>query len=131
MKEIWVKVDWLDKDYDIEVSNLGDIKKSSTGKIRKLNATKHGYYHILLSNKGKTYAKKVHRLVAQAFIPNIENKRSMIYINNLCEFLRIIVDNCNCGVFFPQNEEYVSIPKLVKLISELHGKKIKFIKVED
>lgn len=55
---------------------------------------------------------------------NLENKRSMIYIDNLCEFVKLLINDCNSGLFFPQNEEYVSSSKMIKLIADAHGKKI-------
>ncbi|HAK44247.1 MAG TPA: NAD-dependent epimerase [Clostridium sp.] len=61
--------------------------------------------------------------------PNIENKRSMIYINNLCEFVKLLVDDCSSGLFLPQNEEYVCTSKMVKYIAEIHGKKIHMTKL--
>jgi len=56
--------------------------------------------------------------------PNVHNERSMLHIDNLCEFIRLMIDNEESGVFFPQNSEYVKTAELVKLIAEAHGKKI-------
>src|SRR5699024_12834880 len=39
--------------------------------------------------------------------PDYDNQRSMLHIDNLTEFIRLIIDNDDAGVFFPQNEEYV------------------------
>ncbi|WP_201319218.1 NAD-dependent epimerase/dehydratase family protein [Paenibacillus sp. EPM92] len=61
--------------------------------------------------------------------PDINNERSMLHIDNLCEFIRLMVDNEERGFFFPQNSEYVNTSKLVRLIAEAHGKKIKLTKV--
>lgn len=61
--------------------------------------------------------------------PDIDNKRSMIYIDNLCEFIRLIIKNEESGIFFPQNEDYVKTSEMVQLIAEAHGKKIKLIKI--
>src|SRR5699024_680487 len=51
-------------------------------------------------------------------------KRSMIYIHNLSEFLRIIIDRQSYGLFFPQNKKYVCTSDLVYLIAKANGKKI-------
>ncbi|MBF7096116.1 NAD-dependent epimerase/dehydratase family protein [Alkalibacter mobilis] len=56
--------------------------------------------------------------------PDIDNKRSMLHIDNLCEFIKVIIDYEESGVFFPQNAEYVKTSELVKTIAEVHGKKI-------
>ena len=56
--------------------------------------------------------------------PNIENKRSMLHIDNLCEFIKIMIDQNDAGTYFPQNREYVKTSELVKSIAEIHGKKI-------
>lgn len=56
--------------------------------------------------------------------PKVTNKRSMLYIDNLCEFIRLMIDNEECGVFFPQNKEYSETSILVKLIAECMGHKI-------
>lgn len=56
--------------------------------------------------------------------PNIDNKRSMIYIDNLSEFVKQLIDNRSAGLFFPQNTEYVNTSEMVKIIAEVHGKKI-------
>lgn len=69
------------------------------------------------------YAKKL------PFFPDIENKRSMLYIENLCEFIRLMVENNEQGIFFPQNNEYVKTSEMVKIISELNGKNIKLVRV--
>lgn len=59
--------------------------------------------------------------------PKLKNERSMLYVENLCEFVRLMIENNESGVFWPQNAEYSSTADLVRRIAALHGKKIKFI----
>lgn len=63
------------------------------------------------------------------FFPNIENKRSMIYIDNLSEFVKQIIDNRSGGIFFPQNDEYVNTSEMVRLIAEFHGNRVRKTKL--
>lgn len=63
--------------------------------------------------------------------PLVDNKRSMIYIDNLSEFVKQICDNTCGGLFFPQNSEYVNTSEMVRLIAEAHGKKIIMTKLFD
>lgn len=57
--------------------------------------------------------------------PQINNQRSMIYIDNLSEFLRIVIDGNVSGLFFPQNKHYVSTSVLASLISRQNNNQIK------
>ena len=66
--------------------------------------------------------------VKTPIFPDIDNKRSMVYIDNLCEFVRLLIDDCGAGLYFPQNDEYVKTSEMVKLIAEAHGKKIRMTK---
>src|SRR6056297_2179775 len=61
--------------------------------------------------------------------PEYENKRSMLHIDNLCEFIKLMIDNEESGTFFPQNREYVKTSEMVGLIAEVHGKRMILTKV--
>lgn len=61
--------------------------------------------------------------------PDIENERSMLHIDNLCEFIRLMIDNNEKGLFFPQNAEYVSTNHMVYLIAQVYKKSIKLTKI--
>lgn len=56
--------------------------------------------------------------------PKVDNKRSMIYIDNLSEFNKHLIDNRSGGYFFPQNADYVNTSEMVRLIAEAHKKQI-------
>lgn len=84
MVEIWKDVPGYEGIYI--VSNFGKVKslqrtrKGSYGSIRIVNERilrhkidKDGYHIVTLSKEGKTKCIGVHRLVAQAFLPNIYN----------------------------------------------------------
>lgn len=75
------------------------------------------------------YPKLVKLALNIPFFPNINNERSMIYIENLCEFVRLLIDDCASGLFFPQNREYVKTSDMVKLISQAHGKQVRLTKL--
>lgn len=60
--------------------------------------------------------------------PDVANERSMIYIDNLCEFLRLLIESGQGGTYIPQNAEYVSTSQMVKAIAEAKGKKIHLTK---
>ncbi len=60
--------------------------------------------------------------------PYVTNKRSMLYVENLAEFVRLIIENEDAGIFFPQNTEYVNTSELVRQIAKVHGKKVILVK---
>lgn len=79
MEEEW-KPYYLDEDYLI--SNKGRVKSLKTNKILKVNIDRYGYNYISLKGKiGKK--KKIHRLVAETFIPNPENKEQINHIDGV------------------------------------------------
>jgi len=82
MERQWKVIEGFDGKY--EVSNYGEIKsKYGKGKILKSGLDTGGYYSLILSKNGKTKRHLVHRLVAQAFIPNPENKKVVDHINRI------------------------------------------------
>lgn len=56
--------------------------------------------------------------------PKYNNRRSMIYIKNLAEFLRLLIINGENGIYYPQNNEYINTFEMFKIISKLNGKKL-------
>lgn len=61
--------------------------------------------------------------------PRVNNQRSMLYVENLCEFVRLMIDNEESGTFFPQNNEYTNTSDMVRTIAEAKGKSIVLLRV--
>lgn len=64
------------------VSSNGRIRNDVTNKVKSVHVGTTGYSHTeLYDGFGKCYRKKVHRLVAEAFIPNPEHKTDINHID--------------------------------------------------
>ncbi len=73
---------------------------------------------------------RLHDFVLKSPIfPKYNNKRSMIFIGNLCSFVKDVIDNEKEGLFFPQNLEYVNTSEMVRLIALAHKKQIVLTKI--
>ena len=79
------------------VSNLGNIKNNDTNEITK-QYNSQGYKRVFLNGKNK----RVHRLVAEAFIPNPENKSCVDHKNNIRDDNRI--DNLRWATIKENNQ---------------------------
>lgn len=77
MEEMWVTVDEFPK---YMVSNFGRIKNNKN-RILKTGVHRDGYSQICLRKNKKSYTRKIHRLVAIAFISNPENKPVVNHID--------------------------------------------------
>jgi len=75
------------------------------------------------------YPRLVGLALTTPIFPKVDNKRSMIYIDNLSEFVKRLIDNKSGGLFFPQNTEYVNTSEMVRLIAEAHGKRVLMTKL--
>jgi len=69
------------------------------------------------------FSKLVRLSLINPFYPKVENKRSIIYIDNLSEYIRIIINDDLSGVFHPQNDNYVSTNEIITTIRKLKNKK--------
>lgn len=68
--ELWKQINNYE---NYEVSSFGNIRNKNTGRILKTSKI-GGYYYVGLSKNGITHSFKVHRLVAETFIVNLEKK---------------------------------------------------------
>ena len=105
--EIWKDIAGYEGLY--QVSNLGRVKslgnnKNSKEKILKPFFNRDGYLLVNLCKEGKSKQYRVHRLVAQAFILNPEDKPEVNHkdedkTNNKVENLEWVTskENCNYG----------------------------------
>ncbi|MCM1062955.1 MAG: sugar transferase [Eubacterium sp.] len=105
----------------------GDSKWQADRGIRSLNAPGFAVAVLrppMIYGKGSKgnypiLAKLAKRL---PFFPKVGNKRSMLYIENLAEFLCGLILSGESGVYIPQNGEYSNTSKLVALIRKTAGK---------
>lgn len=67
----------------------------------------------------RTMAKLAEKLPV---FPLVHNQRSMLYMENLAEFIRLLMDDGAGGIFCPQNNEYVNTSEMVNLIAHARGK---------
>ncbi|HNW85655.1 MAG TPA: NAD-dependent epimerase/dehydratase family protein [Candidatus Limiplasma sp.] len=56
--------------------------------------------------------------------PRVPNERSMLYIDCLCQFMARLLESGEGGLYFPQNEAFVSTDSLVRQIALAHGKRL-------
>jgi hypothetical protein len=82
-KEIWKDVVGYEGLY--KVSNLGTVISLHRGttRIMKPAVATNGYHQIFLSKNGVRTLTRVHRIVAMAFLPNVENKPLVNHINGI------------------------------------------------
>jgi len=112
----------------------GDSKWQADQKIQKLGDESFKVVIVrppMIYGKGSkgnypTLAKMAKKL---PIFPNVQNQRSMLHIDNLCEFIRLMIKNEEAGVFFPQNSEYSQTSQLVQMIASSTGHRIILTKV--
>lgn len=124
----------ITRDTPVSPANCyGDSKVQAENGIRPLNDDN---YRIVILRPPMIYGKGSkgnYPLLAKIALktpvfPMVNNQRSMLYIENLCEFVRLMVENDERGTFWPQNSEYSNTSELVRLIAEAHGKKVRLVR---
>lgn len=131
--EIWKDIEGYEKVY--QVSNLGRVrsldrivngkvkgfKNKVNGKILKNIKGKNGYYTVGLSLKGLVTNNYVHRLVATAFIPKLDNKPFVNHkdedkTNNNVNNLEWITNKDNLNYGTARKRQAKAISKPIKVI---------------
>jgi hypothetical protein len=107
---------------DYKISDDGQLYSVRGDKLLKYNIDQDGYAYYTLCVAGSRHTFKAHRLVAEAFIPNPENKPAIDHINgirtdNRVENLRWVTnkENSNNPITLSklQNIAKANVPKLI------------------
>lgn len=128
------KMKMITKDTPVKPANCyGDSKVQAENGIKKLEDDS---FKVVILRPPMIYGKDskgnypVMAKFAQKLpvFPYVKNCRSMLYIGNLMEFVRLMIENEETGTFWPQNPQYSNTSTLVKGIAKAHDKNIVLIK---
>lgn len=92
--EQWMELPYFDGKY--QVSNYGKVKRSSDGYIMKPYISEKGFLKIDLQYNGVRKKFFIHRIVAEIFLPNFDNCKTVLHKNGIKTDNR--VDNLELGV---------------------------------
>lgn len=126
--EAWKVINGYENFY--EVSNLGNVRSCERtvnhglgNSIRRLKSKcikpwrdNHGYPTVSLSKEGKVRKHKIHRLVAEAFILNPENKPTVNHINEVRHDNR--VENLEWATYQENNNHGLHNERVSKTLSK-------------
>ena len=124
----------ITKDTPIKPANCyGDSKVKAENGLRKLEDENFKVVILrppMIYGKGSKGNYPLMSKLAQKMpvFPYVKNCRSMIYIENLMEFVRLMIENEEHGTFWPQNAEYSNTSELVKMIAAEHCNRIILVK---
>ncbi len=124
----------ITKDTPVSPGNCyGDSKVQAENGLRPLNDRDFKIVILrppMIYGKGSkgNYPLLVKIALKTPVFPYVRNERSMLYIENLCEFVRLMIANGEEGTFWPQNSEYSHTGELVCMIAEAHGRKVRLVK---
>ena len=135
MKEIWKDIKGYEGRY--QVSSLGRVYSNKSNIIRKPKSNKDGYLEVSLWKNGKSHTFLIHRLVAEHFIPNINNKTCVNHINskrddnkvNNLEWVNIQENNIHALKY--GNRDYSSNEHMSKMGRKRWENKLKAIEMYD
>lgn len=107
----------------------GDSKWQADKALQEMN---NDLFRVVIIRSPMIYGKNSkgnYRILAKMatklpFFPVVNNQRSILHIDNLCEFIRLVIDNTDSGVFWPQNSEYSNTSMMVKIIADVKDDKI-------
>jgi len=105
MEEVWKDIQGFE---GYQISSLGSVKSFKRNRILILKQVKdnYGYFIVTLQKGSMRYGKKVHRLIAEAFIPNPENKKEVNHENGIKDDNRI----CNLSWnTFKENQDHATL----------------------
>lgn len=109
--------------HDYQISDNGEVKSLKHGKEMILSSTNDGkgYLMVSLSKDGKNIIKRIHRLVAETFIPNPNNLPVVRHLNDISNDNRLenlawgtVKDNIADSI---RNNLHPSTKRRIKIIS--------------
>lgn len=124
----------ITKDTPVSPTNCyGDSKVQAENGIRPLNDDSFKVVILrppMIYGKGSkgNYPLLAKIALKTPIFPYVKNERSMLYVENLMEFVRLMIENEEQGIFWPQNTEYSNTSELVRMIAAAHGKNVRLIR---
>ena len=120
----------ITKDTKPKAENFyGDSKLQADLKLQEINSESFKVVVVrppMIYGKGSkgNYPQLAKLATKLPVFPVVYNKRSMLHIDNLCEFIKLMIDNEESGVFFPQNSKYTNTSDMVQMIASVKGHRI-------
>lgn len=79
---------------------------------------------IYSENARDNFPRLVNFAKKMPIFPKLKNQQSMVYVDNLCELVHLIVENNAGGIYYPQQEVYIETSKIVKDVADAVGNKM-------
>ncbi len=140
MAGTWSKIDGFE---NYSVSDNGEVRNDKRDKLKAQRLNRYGYPITSIYKDGKAYTHRVHRLVADAFVDNPENKPQVNHkdgdkTNNNAENLEWVTGSENMkhavrtGLFYPEsasNSNFIGCMKGRKnpAVSEANSKPVRVV----